>query len=163
MATQPTHPPAGGRTIERIVIHCAATPNGRHHDAAEIDAWHAQRGFDRGPLDRLPSRRDLPHIGYHRVILLSGQVQHGRSDAERGAHARGYNRTSIGICLIGTDAFTTAQWDALLWLVRSLKERYPDAQVVGHRDLPGVTKRCPGFDVRAWWTAQQPPSGHVLN
>jgi hypothetical protein len=75
------------RKIERIVVHTAATPEGRDIGAQEIDRWHRQRGW------RM--------IGYHYVIRLDGTVEEGRDETIPGAHARGYNRTSIGICLIG--------------------------------------------------------------
>ena len=67
-----------------------------------------------------------------------------------GAHAGGHNKHTIGICLIGTDTFTIEQWQALDGLVEKMRERYPAARVLGHRDLPDVNKLCPGFDVAAW-------------
>jgi N-acetylmuramoyl-L-alanine amidase len=136
------------RKIERIVVHTAATPEGRDIGAQEIDRWHRQRGW------RM--------IGYHYVIRLDGTVEEGRDETIPGAHARGYNRTSIGICLIGgmdasnshpKDTYTEAQYEALARLITDLKARYPDAEVLGHRDLPGVRKACPCFDVKPWWAA----------
>lgn len=135
------------RVIEQIVIHCSATPNGKPYTAADIDAWHRKRGWRK--------------IGYHYVILLDGTVQTGRTEAEIGAHANGYNARSLGVCLIGTDLFTPAQWDALRKLCDMLKRRHPDALIVGHRDLPRVPKRCPGFDVTTW-LVRGPQEGHIL-
>jgi N-acetylmuramoyl-L-alanine amidase len=135
------------RPIEKIVIHCAATPNGQPFDAADIDAWHRERGWK--------------GIGYHYVVLLNGEVQTGRREAEVGAHAAGFNARSLGICLIGTDRFTLAQWETLGKLVALLKSRYPGAVVLGHRDLPRVAKACPGFDVTTW-LVRGPQEGHIL-
>ena len=70
-----------------------------------------------------------------------------------GAHAYGYNRNSIGICMIGTDRFTHAQWVALATTIKTLTHVYHGVAVVGHRDLPRVAKRCPGFDVADWKAA----------
>ena len=72
-----------------------------------------------------------------------------------GAHATGYNRHSIGICYEGDldirgrpcDTRTPEQKDTLYKLIERLKEDYPEARVVGHRDLPGVKKDCPCFEV----------------
>ncbi len=125
------------REIKRIIIHCAATPNGREFHVSDIDRWHKERGW-RG-------------IGYHYVIPVAGDLEYGRAESEIGAHCRGYNRDSIGICLIGTDAFTRQQWDALHLLVDNLGERYPEASVHGHREF-NSHKTCPGFDVAMWLT-----------
>ena len=75
-----------------------------------------------------------------------------------GAHARGYNAHSIGICYEGgldehgrcKDTRTLAQKVTMEELLQSLCVDYPDAEILGHRDLPGVHKECPCFDTRAW-------------
>jgi N-acetyl-anhydromuramyl-L-alanine amidase AmpD len=136
------------REINLIVIHCAATPNGRHFTVNDIDQWHRLRGFNRAYPRINP---ELTSIGYHYVIYLDGEVHTGRAPEEVGAHAAGHNGHSLGVCLIGTDNFTPAQWAALKKLVLELAGRYPQARLLGHRDLPGVTKACPGFDVASWY------------
>ncbi|KAB7624340.1 N-acetylmuramoyl-L-alanine amidase [Alkalilimnicola sp. S0819] len=148
--------------IDTLVIHCAATPNGKWLTAEQIDRWHAERGFRRAPKLIGPHSPHLHHIGYHFVIYTTGAVTCGRALRETGAHAAGHNERSIGTCLIGTDRFTRAQWETLAAHVRSLRRDYPGIRVVGHRDLSpdldgdGVispsewTKRCPGFGVSAW-------------
>jgi N-acetyl-anhydromuramyl-L-alanine amidase AmpD len=138
------------RELKRIIIHCAATPNGKEFHAADIDRWHKERGWTR--------------IGYHFVIPLNGLVEYGRALSEIGAHASGHNRDSVGICLIGTDRFTIEQWDSLKNLVADLKVRHKTIEaVMGHRDLPGVTKSCPGFEVKDWLTCGMSPlPAHVL-
>lgn len=126
------------RRIDLIVIHCSATPNGRPHTAADIDAWHKARGFT--------------GIGYHKVIYVDGSVHDGRRIEQIGAHASGYNAYSIGICMIGTDKFTLRQWESLKSLVDELQDKYAvdSAYIAGHRDLPDVHKSCPGFSVAEW-------------
>jgi N-acetyl-anhydromuramyl-L-alanine amidase AmpD len=139
------------RDIIKIIIHCAATPNGKSFSVYDIDKWHWDRGFRRSakPQDDL---RGLNSVGYHYIITLSGEVQQGRTEGEVGAHAFGHNHDSIGVCLIGTNKFTRSQWWALRDLVRDLEERYGITKIVGHRDLPGVNKECPGFSVADWIT-----------
>lgn len=131
----------------RIIVHCSATPPSRDIGAAEIDRWHRQRGF--------------LGLGYHAVIRRSGAVEAGRPLGAPGAHAQGANRDSVGVCLVGGIAeglertpeenFTVAQWASLRAVVSALLRRYPDAALIGHRDLPKVAKACPCFDVAAWW------------
>lgn len=122
------------RPINLIVIHCSATESGKRlstasESAAEVvNRWHKERGFARAPQAVRGFNAALPHIGYHYVIDLDGCAQSGRSLAEPGAHAKGYNAASVGICLIGgqekTARYTWAQWSELARLVRSLSNDY---------------------------------------
>lgn len=135
------------RKIEHIVIHCAATKPEMDVDAARIKRWHLKKGW--------------ADIGYHFVIKRNGVVEQGR-DRDRdgnvleevGAHARGYNRSSIGICWCGgyggEDNRTIEQQTSMETLVKLLHEIYPDAKILGHRDFAGVQKSCPSFDVYEW-------------
>ena len=132
------------RPIDKLVVHCSATKAGRDFGAADIDRWHRESGY--------------AGIGYHYVIRIDGTVELGRGEATVGAHAVGFNANSIGICLIGgldqdgkpSGDYTTLQWTALAQLLNELRERFPDIEILGHRDLPKVAKDCPCFDVRAW-------------
>lgn len=127
-----------------IVIHCSATPDSMDIGAKEIDRWHRAKGWFR--------------IGYHFVIRRDGSIEHGREISEVGAHAYGVNERSVGICLIGglakdgktaEENFTNAQWVSLEKLVNELEEQFPQARVVGHRDVtPG--RECPCFEVADW-------------
>ncbi|HDR1020967.1 TPA: N-acetylmuramoyl-L-alanine amidase [Pasteurella multocida] len=154
-------------SIQKIIIHCAATPNGvrlakRGKTASEIiDAWHLDRGFAREINNKIYFNRHLQAIGYHFVIDTDGTLTSGRKVGEQGAHCRGQNRNSIGICLVGTDRFTIAQWHALANLVRELAHKYPDATLHGHREF--APKICPGFDVMEWVDNDcQPLVEHVI-
>lgn len=150
------------RRIDAIVIHCSATPDGRWTTAPDIDRWHDERGFERGAAWRARQNPDLKAIGYHYVIYTNGAIATGRHLDEIGAHAGGHNARTIGICMIGTGAYTALQWRALASLVEKLQTRYPAAKVIGHRDLSpdidgdGIVepqewlKTCPGFDVATW-------------
>lgn len=130
------------RSVTEIIIHCSATPEGRAVTVADIDSWHRQRGFK--------------SIGYHYVVTLDGCVHQGRSENEIGAHCKGHNRHSIGICYVGgleagtmrpKDTRTERQRRALTDLVASLRARYPAAKVHSHSDF--AAKACPCFDATA--------------
>lgn len=140
--------------VRYLIVHCSATNPRQDIGAEEIDRWHRKRGWRK--------------IGYHYVIRRSGVVELGRMLDEAGAHAFGYNASSIGLCLVGgvsaarsgvpggvpENNFTPEQFEALKWKLEELLQRFPKAEILGHRDLPGVTKACPSFDVRAWWTKE---------
>lgn len=132
------------RKIDRIIIHCSDTPAGRYTTVADIDRWHRERGFKK--------------IGYHYVIYLNGAIHKGRSETEIGAHCKGYNAHSIGICYVGgkengkaKDTRTDAQKESLLFLLRDLKKRYPQAKICGHRDLDA--RDCPCFDAKSEYSS----------
>lgn len=127
------------RRIDWIIVHCTATKEGRPYSLADIRAWHRARGW-----------RD---IGYHYVIDLEGRVLRGRAEAEVGAHCKGMNAHSIGICYVGgldkqgrpKDTRTPAQKQALKSLLHELCQKYPHAKVAGHRQF--APKACPCFEV----------------
>ncbi len=162
------------RNIERIVIHCSDSPNGKSlftgkqgdrnyvTPVMEIDSWHKARGFRRLPNWRSRLNPGLSSIGYHYVVYTRGFVETGRHVDEIGAHVEGYNATSIGICLIGRDKFTPEQWNALDRLVDSLREIYPQAKVVGHCQL-NADKTCPNFDVVDWLDTGLPAANKIFN
>lgn len=134
------------RNITHLVVHCSATPEGKRFTAADIDRWHKERGWEM--------------IGYHFVILLDGTIEMGRPISKVGAHVSGYNATTIGICLIGgmdatgkkaKDTYNEKQLASLHALLHDMKEKFPKAEVLGHRDFPNVHKECPSKDIRAWW------------
>jgi len=118
--------------IERVILHCSDSPHGRGDDAETIHRWHLERGWD--------------GVGYHWVIVESGEVQAGRPEYWTGAHCRGFNEGSLGICLIGDVDFTNDQIAALVSLKDELQERYPEAQWFNHYDLD-PNKTCPNMDL----------------
>lgn len=133
------------RVINKIIIHCSATPEGRNNTIEDIRAWHTNKETGNGWND----------IGYHYVIELDGAVKAGRKLETVGAHTSGFNEDSIGICYIGgmdkdnkkpKDTRTDAQKASLKRLVLELLEQFPNAKVYGHHDFnPG--KACPSFNV----------------
>jgi len=126
------------RKIDLIVVHCSATRCDRSFPVTRLIACHQARfGF----------------TGYHYYITRDGQTYQTRHENLVGAHARHYNQHSIGVCYEGglnehgipEDTRTEAQKHALWALLKSLKVDYPDAQILGHCELPHVTKSCPNF------------------
>ena len=142
------------RNIDSIIVHCSATKAGQDFTATDIDRWHRERGFN--------------GIGYHYVICLDGKLEKGRDVALVGAHCKGWNERSIGICYIGgldengrpADTRTNAQKRVLYQIIMDLQREYNILQMLGHRDTSpdlngdGViepyeyVKACPCFDVR---------------
>lgn len=88
-------------------------------------------------------------MGYHAVILEDGTVQQGREDARPGAHVRGHNGHTLGVCLIGRRSFTQAQMDALEDYITGKRYAYGDLDVMAHYEFDRG-KTCPNFDVQAW-------------
>jgi N-acetylmuramoyl-L-alanine amidase len=128
------------RKIKKIIIHCSATPEGRDVCTDTIRQWHLDRGW-----------RD---IGYHYVIELDGSIVTGRPIEQVGAHCKGYNRESIGICYVGgldkdmkpKDTRTPEQKSALDCLLFDLTDIFAGATIHGHNEFSN--KACPSFDVQ---------------
>ena len=129
------------RMINLVVVHCADTPPDRDVDAAEIRRWHTE---ERGWSD----------IGYHWVIKRDGEIEPGRPEERNGAHVKGHNKNSIGVCLVGGGHgrfnYTWKQLEALGHLLQQLAARYPSVKIRGHCDLDAA-KTCPNFDLE-WFT-----------
>ena len=135
------------REINKIILHCSASSFG---SVSVIDKWHKDRGWS--------------ECGYHYVIcngyensdddfeetVMNGEVQEGRDLNKAGAHARGYNADSIGICMIGTDKFSEEQFISLGSVVIGMMTQF-DLQVedvIAHADVDTHGKTCPNFNVK---------------
>jgi N-acetyl-anhydromuramyl-L-alanine amidase AmpD len=131
--------------ISWLVLHCSDTPASMDVDITDVWRWHVdERGW-----------RD---VGYHFFIKRDGSIQLGRMQngdafldrAEVGAHTRGLNGTSLGICYAGRDGMTPQQEKAALWLLRThmtLLGLGADS-VIGHAEAdPKSGKMCPGLDM----------------
>ena len=128
------------RRITLLIVHCSATPEGRNFDFEACRTNHIRhRGFK--------------DIGYHYYLTRDGTIHRGRPLDTVGAHCQHHNRHSIGICYEGgldargqpKDTRTLAQKASLLALLRELRKLFPDALILGHRDL-NPQKACPCFD-----------------
>lgn len=115
--------------IRYIVLHCSATRSTQDYSPEALERDHRGRGF-RG-------------IGYHYYVRRSGEVIPCRPLDQIGAHVRGYNACSWGVCYEGgldsagrpADTRTPKQRASLLRLLRQLKDYAPQAHILGHRDL----------------------------
>ena len=128
------------RDIDLIVVHCSATPEGKHFSTETIKKWHVEGN-------------KWSDIGYHYVIELDGTIKKGRPLKRAGAHVKFLNKKSIGICYVGgmtadmkrsKDTRNVNQKKALFNLLTDLKEEFPNAVIRGHRDYS--PKDCPSFD-----------------
>ena len=127
----------------KCVIHCSDSKFG---SSILIDKWHRERGWS--------------NVGYHFVICngqiennvylecMNGAIERGRDSDKQGAHAKGHN-DALGICLIGIDEFTHAQF---ISLEKLLKEKgFKSDEVIGHYKVS--SKTCPNFNVETFLTA----------
>ena len=138
------------RTIERIFVHCTA---GSQKTTVE-------------DLKREFKAKGWKNPGYHYVVMPSGRVENILSEENVSNGVRGYNSTSINVAYIGgvdgngkaVDNRTKEQKKSLVSLLESLRDRYPKAKIMGHRDISpdkngnGIIdpweriKECPCFD-----------------
>lgn len=141
------------RKIDLIVVHCSATREDRDFTEHDLDLCHRRRGFN--------------GVGYHFYIRKNGDIKTTRPVAKVGAHAKGHNGSSIGVCYEGgldahgrpKNTLTSWQCHSLRVLVAVLLRDYPNSRVCGHRDLSPDrngngeiepeewVKACPCFDV----------------
>jgi len=131
------------RDIKNIVLHCTATPQ----NATVI-----------GILNYWKNNLKWKSPGYHFLIEANGTVHNLHPIEQPSNGVAGHNFNSIHISYIGgvdsngkaMDNRTPRQVLSQLKLVIEMKDKFPTAQVLGHRDFPGVSKECPSFDVKAW-------------
>ena len=131
--------------IRRIVVHHSAS-----HPASTtcelIRQWHTSPDNPAGQFD---------DIGYHFVIECLGEVKIGRPITQRGAHVRGRNTGSVGICVVGDNTVAGREWNAeqigaLVQSVKAIRTLYGEKlPVLRHLELD-PTSECPGVDARAW-------------
>lgn len=129
------------RHVDKIIIHCSDTRTDQSFDIKDIDRWHKERGWS--------------EIGYHYYIKLNGTIQYGRDISKVGAHTKGQNTPSIGICLEGGknpdgtkwDMCTLAQERSLMNLIHGLQVTFPNLiSVHGHYEFSDKT--CPNFHLK---------------
>ena len=141
------------RKINKIIVHCSATPEGEDYTVEQIRQNHKAQGWS--------------DIGYHYVIYRDGSIHNGRDADIQGAHCADGdgNIGSIGVCYIGgvekrkagvpyaklkpKDTRTLRQKAALIQLLEDLRVLYPEAKIYGHRDFDRHGKACPSFDAKS--------------
>ena len=126
------------KSVKFLVIHCVANRCNRPFSVENLIAC---------------GKAKYGQCSYHYYVRYDGSVIPLLPENVQGVHARGYNYCSLGIVYEGgldengnaADTRTEAQKASLVALLRSLKEDYPAAKIVGHRELPGVHKACPCY------------------
>lgn len=122
--------------INTLVVHCSDTADNVNFSAKDIHDMHIGFGWD--------------GIGYHKVIKRDGVIENGRPEYWVGAHVKGKNEDSLGVCLIGRKKFNKKQLKSLEKILRNWKEKYPNAIILGHYQATKTKKTCPNFDVIEW-------------
>ena len=129
------------RQIKKIILHCSATPEGKDFRSKNIDEWHKNQGWKM--------------IGYHYVIDLDGKIEDGRPIEMDGAHTKGHNKNSIGICYIGgldcdgkpKDTRTQEQKESMYKLIFQLLNIYGLSIADVHCHNEYSKKNCPCFKI----------------
>ena len=133
------------RQIDYIVIHHSLTDDNHTLNWNAIRKYHTEvNGWD--------------DVGYHYGIEYVGEtarIVNGRSTALIGAHVKGLNTNSIGICVVGNfDKIDPPQdkWELALALTRTLRRVHnvPVEKVLGHGEAQRLVgdkwrKSCPGL------------------
>lgn len=140
------------RGIKRIFVHCTA--GSQRQTVADLQAEFKRKGWK--------------NPGYHYVIQADGTVKQLLGEQFVSNGVKGYNSTSVNVAYMGgidadgkaVDNRTDAQKASLLTLLKELKGRYPNAEIMGHRDISPDTngngivdpweriKGCPCFNAR---------------
>lgn len=121
------------RNISKIIVHCSDSDYPHHDNIEIIRKWHVEE-------------RKWKDIGYHYVITKNGIIFCGRRLETAGAHCRGHNWDSIGICLTGKKIFSEEQFEALRCLVNNLRLTLGTLPVFPH-NFYDKGKTCPNFDL----------------
>ena len=135
-----------------IVIHYTLTKPNANINIRTVDEWHRKRG--------------MLKVGYHFFIRREGLIEVGRGVNDIGSHTKENDLDSVSVCLAGglntrgitAPDYTEGQMESLFVLAMTLKHMYPDAEVVGHRDLSAT--ECPSFNVKEWWTTTKNKGEH---
>ena len=127
------------RLVKEVIIHCSATRESQQVSVDTIRDWHLAKGWN--------------DIGYHFYIDLDGTIHKGRDIDKIGAHCKGRNRNSIGVCYCGgveadgktpKDTRTQEQKESLLHVLKTIKAMYPESMIYSHNEF--ANKACPSFD-----------------
>ena len=124
--------------VNEIIIHCSDTEASVSIPRNTFVQWHV-------------NERRFSDVGYHFIIQPDGSITLGRSLKYVGAHCKGRNLHSIGVCYVGgrlngqyADTRTPMQKSTLIQLIKDLCNSFPISKISGHRDYS--RRACPCFD-----------------
>jgi N-acetyl-anhydromuramyl-L-alanine amidase AmpD len=145
------------RKVKFIVVHCTAS-QAQQRTSDILSYWKNKLGWS--------------SVGYHKLISGNGEIETLSDDEKPTNGVKGYNAVSVHVCYKGgwngQDTRTIEQKTALLKVLKEYRKKYPDAQIVGHRDLsPDLNgdgkitpnefvKKCPCFDAMEEYKFLQP-------
>ncbi len=122
--------------IKKLVVHHSASKKDTTKKT-DIDEWHKQRGFSQ--------------IGYHKVVESDGKIVTGRPERQQGAHAKGVNHKSLGVCVVGNfenEAPSEIQIRSVIKVLVEWCRKYEltSTDIYGHKNVPGGSTKtsCPG-------------------
>lgn len=134
------------RGIKRIFVHCTA--GSQKTTLKQLEQEFKNKGWK--------------NPGYHYVVFPDGKIEQMLDESLVSNGVQGYNSTSINVAYVGgvdsklkpIDNRTDAQKESLKSLLTDLKTSYPDAHIMGHRDIWGKDEKdwlkwCPCFDAEA--------------
>ena len=143
--------PLKAQDVKWLVVHCSASRCNR--------PFTVERLIETG-------RQRFGQPSYHYYVRRNGYVVPILSESVQGVHAVGYNHCSIAVCYEGgldengnaADTRTELQKASLYELLKQLRRDYPQARIIGHRELPHVAKDCPCFSTSEYADLQ--PENH---
>ena len=135
--------------VKMIVVHCSGTRCDRPFTVKGLIATGNER---------------FGQPSYHYYVRRNGEVIPILPETVQGVHASGYNHCSLGICYEGgydergkeADTRTEIQRHVMYELLKQLTREYPGVRIVGHCELPHVTKPCPCFKASEEYADLQP-------
>jgi N-acetylmuramoyl-L-alanine amidase len=145
------------RQINKIIIHCSASDNDKDDSVARIEFLHTMP--DNVPIKWGPyytRGKAFSEIGYHYIITRDGIIRLGRGIEKAGAHCKGENKDSIGICVVGNKVFGDKQFESLHTLVHMLLKKHsihPD-KVYPHKYF-NRHKGCPNFEIADYFVGSK--------
>ena len=126
------------REIKKLVIHCSDSQDSLDIGVKEIRSWHTMLP---------PKGNGWSDVGYHYIIRRDGSIERGRADETQGAHVKGHNSDSLGVCWVGRKQISNDQLQALYSLLRGLMKTHnlEVTEIYGHSELYSG-KTCPNLD-----------------
>lgn len=143
-------PPQTERPIELIVVHCSATDDPETNNFEAVKELHTGDTSEKmkwGTYGEI-SKRGWSDIGYHYFIETDGSIKAGRPESRVGAHVRGHNLYTLGVCVAGNKVFTKEQKHTLkVFLQKKIKDYHLSKDKVKPHSYFDKNKTCPNLRI----------------